>query len=48
MPSNEKRKQYKNTIKTYGYMGVANGIIIEDDGLYGGTDCRDETSAIGY
>ena len=37
-----------HTIKTYGYMGVANGIIIEDDGLYGGTDCRDETSAIGY
>ena len=37
-----------HTIKTYGYMGVANGIIIEADGLYGGTDCRDETSAIGY
>ena len=37
-----------HTIKTYGYMGVANGIIIENDGLYGGTDCRDETSAIGY
>jgi len=30
------------------YMGVANGIIISDDGLYGGGDCRDETSAIGY
>ena len=37
-----------HTIKAYGYMGVANGIIIEADGLYGGTDCRDETSAIGY
>ena len=24
-----------HTIKTYGYMGVANGIIIENDGLYG-------------
>ena len=37
-------------IKTYGggYMGVANGIIISDDGLYGGGDCRNETSAIGY
>ena len=30
------------------YMGVANGIIISDDRLYGGGDCRDETSAIGY
>ena len=30
------------------YMGVANGIIISDEGLYGGGDCRDETSAIGY
>ena len=30
------------------YMGVANGIIISDYGLYGGGDCRDETSAIGY
>ncbi len=30
------------------YMGVANGIIISNDGLYGGGDCRDETSAIGY
>jgi len=29
-------------------MGVANGIIISDDGLYGGGDCRNETSAIGY
>ena len=35
-------------IKTYGYMGVANGIIISDDGFYGGGDCRDETSALGY
>jgi len=30
------------------YMGVANGIIVSDDGLYGGGDCRNETSAIGY
>jgi len=29
-------------------MGVANGIIISDDGFYGGGDCRNETSAIGY
>ena len=35
-------------VKTYGYMGVANGIIISDDGFYGGGDCRDETSALGY
>ena len=37
-----------HVIKTYGYMGVANGIIISDDGFYGGGDCRDETSALGY
>ena len=30
------------------YMGVANGIIISDHGFYGGGDCRNETSAIGY
>ena len=30
------------------FMGVANGIIISDDGFYGGSDCRQETSAIGY
>ena len=38
-------------IELYGggaYMGVANGIIITDDGFYGGGDCRNETSAIGY
>ena len=37
-----------HVIKTYGYMGVANGIIISDNGFYGGGDCRDETSALGY
>ena len=37
-----------HVIKTYGYMGVANGIIVSDDGFYGGGDCRDETSALGY
>ena len=38
-------------IELYGggdYMGVANGIIITDHGLYGGGDCRNETSAVGY
>ena len=35
-------------IYSEGYMGVANGIIISDDGFYGGGDCRNETSAIGY
>jgi len=30
------------------YMGVANGIIISEEGIYGGSDCREETSAIGY
>ena len=37
-----------HVVETYGYMGVANGIIISDDGFYGGGDCRDETSALGY
>jgi Gamma-glutamyltransferase len=38
-------------IELYGggdYMGVANGIIINDHGFYGGGDCRNETSAVGY
>ncbi len=31
-----------------GYLGESNGIMITDDGLFGGGDCRGETSAIGY
>ena len=31
-----------------GFIGEANGIMITDDGFYGGGDCRGQTSAIGY
>ena len=31
-----------------GYIGESNGIMITDEGLFGGGDCRGETSAIGY
>ena len=33
---------------TEGGIGEANGIIIEEEGYYGGGDSRGETSAIGY
>ena len=32
----------------WGYIGEANGILISEDGFYGGGDSRGETSAIGY
>lgn len=31
-----------------GYIGEANGIMISEEGYFGGGDCRGETSAIGY
>jgi len=31
-----------------GYIGESNGIMITDEGIFGGGDCRGETSAIGY
>ena len=31
-----------------GYIGEANGILITEDGFYGGGDSRGETSAVGY
>ena len=31
-----------------GYIGEANGIIITEEGYFGGGDCRGETSAVGY
>ena len=31
-----------------GYIGESNCIMIREDGIYGGGDCRGETSAIGY
>jgi gamma-glutamyltranspeptidase/glutathione hydrolase len=40
-----------HTIVNYrggGYIGEANGILITNDGYYGGGDSRGETSAIGY
>ena len=30
------------------YIGEANGIIITEEGYFGGGDCRGETSAVGY
>lgn len=35
-------------VKRGGYIGEANGIMILDQGYFGGGDCRGETSAIGY
>jgi len=32
----------------WGYIGEANGILITEDGFYGGGDSRGETSAVGY
>ena len=32
----------------WGYIGEANGILITEDGFYGGGDSRGETTAIGY
>ena len=31
-----------------GYIGESNGIMITEEGYYGGSDCRGETSALGY
>ena len=31
-----------------GYIGESNGIMITDEGFFGGGDCRGETSALGY
>ena len=35
-------------VKRGGYIGEANGIMILEQGYFGGGDCRGETSAIGY
>ena len=32
----------------WGYIGEANGILITEDGFYGGGDSRGETAAVGY
>ena len=31
-----------------GYIGESNGIMITNEGFFGGGDCRGETSSVGY
>ena len=45
--SNIKLRGHK-VIYRGGYIGESNGIMITNEGLFGGGDCRGETSAIGY
>ena len=46
----EKNLQFKGhkLVQRNGYIGEANGIIITQDGYFGGGDCRGETTALGY
>ena len=46
--NNLKNRGHKINNYRGGYIGEANGIIITEDGFYGGGDSRGETSAIGY
>ncbi len=46
--NNLKKKGHQIIPYRWGYIGEANGILIMDDGFYGGGDNRGETSAIGY
>ena len=46
--NNLKKKGHHIIPYRWGYIGEANGILIMDDGFYGGGDSRGETSAIGY
>ena len=41
-------KKGHKLVKRGGYIGEANGIMILEQGYFGGGDCRGETSAIGY
>ena len=41
-------KKGHKLVQRGGYIGEANGIIISEEGYFGGGDCRGETSAIGY
>ena len=41
------RKNHK-LVPRNSYIGEANGIIITEEGYFGGGDCRGETSAVGY
>ena len=43
-----KEKGHQVVPYRWGYIGEANGILILEDGFYGGGDNRGETSAIGY
>ena len=46
----KKNLQFKGhkLVQRNGYIGEANGIIITQDGYFGGGDCRGETTALGY
>ena len=41
-------KKGHKLVQRGGYIGEANGIMISEEGYFGGGDCRGETSAIGY
>ena len=41
-------KKGHKLVQRDGYIGEANGIMISEEGYFGGGDCRGETSAIGY
>ena len=45
---NLKKRGHKVSYYRGGYIGEANGIIIGENGYYGGGDSRGETSAVGY
>ena len=45
---NLKRKGHSLIPYSGQYIGEANGILINEDGFYGGADSRGETSALGY
>ena len=46
--NNLKARGHKLIPYKWGYIGEANGIMITEDGYYGGGDNRGETSAVGY
>ena len=45
---NALEKKGHKLVQRGGYIGEANGIMILEEGYFGGGDCRGETSAIGY
>jgi gamma-glutamyltranspeptidase/glutathione hydrolase len=46
--NNLKKRGHKVSYYRGGYIGEANGILIKNNGYYGGGDSRGETSAVGY